>query len=313
VSVRRYRPEDRDSVRRVCIETGLKGHLTSLFEDTELFADLWLDPYLRGEPEACWVAEVDGEVVGYLVGSQRPGFKRRSVRHLAGPLAKLAWRLLRGRYRHHPPSERFARWMLTRSWREAPRSPTGWPSFHFNVSESARGARALGDELIAAFCDDARASGHSHFFIQVFASQRDRPLPFYVRVGFEIFDVRPTTVLPYPAVLATLVRPVPAEHAWSRHKALPPLPVYLHGSTEAWADQAWPADQQVGRETGIHIWAPASYPASAAMVARVVQQVRRGVLAGTTPGGLTFEVSDTANPPDAVLRRADLIWLPDDL
>lgn len=313
MSVRRYRPEDRAAVRRVCIETGLKGHLNSLFHDPELFADLWLDCYLLGEPESCWVAEVDGEVVGYLVSSQRPGFLRRSIRHFGKPLLKLTWRLLAGRYRHHPPSTRFAKWLLTRAWREAPRAPRDCPSFHFNVSSSARGGQTLGDDLIAAFCNDARAKGFADFYIQVFASRRDRPLPFYIRVGFEIFDVRPTSVLPYPAVLATLVRPVPPEHAWSRHKAAPPLPVFLHGVAAHWENQAWPPENQNASGHGIHVYAPASYQATAATLARVVAHVRRGVTAGTTPGGLTFEVADSENPPDAILRRADLVWLPDDL
>ncbi|MBX3097398.1 MAG: hypothetical protein KF812_11095 [Fimbriimonadaceae bacterium] len=301
MSIRPFEQKDRQAVRQICIETGLKGNLHEIFEDSEIFADLWLDPYLRGEPESCLVALAENQVVGYLVANQKSGFKFKALKFLIPTVVKVAWRAVSGVYKNES-SCRFAKWLITNSWREAPRTPRDTPSFHFNVSEVARGAKALGDELIAAFCDEARNRGHTNFYIQVFSSSKDRPLPFYLRVGFEIFDVRETSVFPYPAVLATLVRKVPTEHRWQSHKVKPPLPVHVYGTDlDPWAHQAWPADG-IGlhppEDKHIGVWAPASFVPGPQSLAKVVQAVRNGLLSATTSDGLSFAILESSEDYD---------------
>jgi len=67
--VRPFQPTDRVSVRRVCFETGYMGQpIAWQWRDAESFADMFTSWYTDEEPESARVAELDGEVVGYLLG-----------------------------------------------------------------------------------------------------------------------------------------------------------------------------------------------------------------------------------------------------
>ena len=67
--IRAYERRDRAAVRHLCCETALRGEpVDSLFSDREVVADLLTRYYTDHEAQACWVAEGDGRVVGYLTG-----------------------------------------------------------------------------------------------------------------------------------------------------------------------------------------------------------------------------------------------------
>ena len=75
VLIRAYRTSDRPAIRRLCSETGFLGQpISPLFQDSDLFADLFTKPYLDHESQWAMVAEVDGRVIGYLLGSVCPHF-----------------------------------------------------------------------------------------------------------------------------------------------------------------------------------------------------------------------------------------------
>jgi len=68
-SIRPYRPGDRGRVREICFRTGFLGDPVDwLWRDQPSFADLFSGYYTDAEPESALVAEVDGEVSGYLLG-----------------------------------------------------------------------------------------------------------------------------------------------------------------------------------------------------------------------------------------------------
>jgi len=78
VIVRPFAPGDREAIRKICRETGLKGDPTRLFfEDEEVLPLLYVDYYLDHEPDACFVAESAGRVVGYQIGSLDARRRRR--------------------------------------------------------------------------------------------------------------------------------------------------------------------------------------------------------------------------------------------
>jgi len=67
--LRKYEPKDRERVRWICCETGfMGGPMEVYFEGREVFADMWTKYWTDYEPESALVAEVDGKVVGYLLG-----------------------------------------------------------------------------------------------------------------------------------------------------------------------------------------------------------------------------------------------------
>jgi hypothetical protein len=197
-----------------------------------LFANLWLAPFLDAEPESTWVLELNQEVHGYLVAAIRPGFPARAARTLAPHVLRLIRNRLQGRYRHHPASERFVRWFLTRSWKEVPKHPPGLTNFHFNLSDAALGDEARwGDILMATYFDRIRSLGHNEFYVHVFASASKRALDFYRHVGFRIFDVRMSTLFQEPTAVASLVRKIPdtLEFQKERNRNLAKVTLVMQG------------------------------------------------------------------------------------
>jgi acyl carrier protein len=63
VVVRAYREADRAGLRRICIEE------TSLGTFRELSPLFFLEQYCDADPASCFVAEVEGQLVGYWVGT----------------------------------------------------------------------------------------------------------------------------------------------------------------------------------------------------------------------------------------------------
>lgn len=212
-TLRAYNPQDRPGVEAVCIATGLSGRLPDLFCDAELFAKLWLAPFLEGEPDSCWVVEDDGRIVGYLVGSARPGFKARALRCLLPYLRQALGRWARGNYRNHPPSGRFLRWLFLRSWRETPAAPSGAGNFHFNLLPEYQGQGTLGADLGYRFLDHLRQRGVAHFYIHVFVAHWLRGYAFYRRLGFRTYDLRPCSLYGDDSALGCFTQPVPPADA----------------------------------------------------------------------------------------------------
>ncbi len=69
VVIRNYRLEDRQELRRICYVTGYMGAPADWYwRDFPSFADIWTAYYTDREPESTFVAELDGRVIGYLLG-----------------------------------------------------------------------------------------------------------------------------------------------------------------------------------------------------------------------------------------------------
>jgi hypothetical protein len=154
VIVRPFEGKDRESVRRICRETGLKGDPARLFfEDEEVLPLLYADYYLDYEPDACFVAETCGRVVGYQIGCLDYRRRRRIMRTRIYPrvVLRILVKLLTLQYREKE-TYRTLWWILTRSWRETlPDPPDGYPAHaHFNMEKDYRG-RHVGRRLNIAF------------------------------------------------------------------------------------------------------------------------------------------------------------------
>src|SRR3984893_16288070 len=73
LTIRSYRSSDREAVRKLCCETGFLGEpIDPVYEDRQLFADFLTTYYTDWEPASSFVAEIEGEIRGYLLGSRRP-------------------------------------------------------------------------------------------------------------------------------------------------------------------------------------------------------------------------------------------------
>lgn len=71
VIIRKFSLKDRTAVREICCQTALMGEPSSIFfDDDEIFADALTQYFTDYEPESCFVAEKNDDVIGYIIGAK---------------------------------------------------------------------------------------------------------------------------------------------------------------------------------------------------------------------------------------------------
>lgn len=144
--MRPFEEKDREQIRAICCQTGQRGNPATavFFEDEEILPMLFADYYMDYEPESCFVAEVNGRVVGYYLGCKNT---RRYIRVLVTrTLPRMCLRVLLKiftlQYRQMK-TYRTLWWIITRSWREIPSLPFDeYPAHaHSNVESGYRGQK----------------------------------------------------------------------------------------------------------------------------------------------------------------------------
>ena len=151
--VRQYERRDREAVRRLCCDTADRGRpIEPLYDDREVFADLVTRYYTDYEPDATWIAEWHGQVVGYLTGCADSRRYRRVMRWWVAPLAVMR-AIGRGALCSRQ-SWRWARAALHTSWEGKLHSPDSrYPAhLHINIQEAFRGQQ-IGQHLVERFLD----------------------------------------------------------------------------------------------------------------------------------------------------------------
>ncbi|MGH9017321.1 MAG: GNAT family N-acetyltransferase [Acidimicrobiales bacterium] len=186
VVVRPFRPGDRARVRHICFVTGYMGEPVEwLWGDAESFATIFTGYYTDAEPESALVAEIDGEVMGYLlgcvdsarawnpagvVGGQvvrralpvRPGTARFVWRSLGDVVADAARKRL-------PP---------------APFADERWPAhLHIDLLRPARG-RGAGATLMRRWLDALRRLDVPGCHLETVA-ENSGAVAFFESMGFE--------------------------------------------------------------------------------------------------------------------------------
>jgi predicted N-acetyltransferase YhbS len=183
--IRPYRPEDRAAVRGLCADTGFLGRpIDPIFEDRELFADYLTGYYLGLEPDATLVCEIDGEVVGYLMGCRRP-LLNQTYQALAN--VSVAVRAIYRCFAHgySASSREFMRWIAFNAWREVPAAPRLTPHFHINLLPNARSVRNT-RLLIQSFLEFLHRCGHRRVYGQMVTYEARRNDRLFERYGFKV-------------------------------------------------------------------------------------------------------------------------------
>jgi hypothetical protein len=191
VAVRPFRKGDRQAVRDICCDTGFMGDpVDPLFSDREVFADFFTRYYTDWEPENSLVAEVDDQIVGYLIVCvhyrRYPWAQARIV--LSG-IPRILTRLCGGRYDRQ--TRRFLSWFLMRAGRETPRCPRRAVHFHINLLPEHRTGVA-GRRLIFEFFKRAAAQ-RWRVYGQIQTYDDRRPTKVFERFGFREIDRREIT------------------------------------------------------------------------------------------------------------------------
>lgn len=185
VEVRPYAPTDRDGLVALFDAAGQGAPGSEVWGHSESLAEVYLTPYLDLEPESAFVALVDGELAGYLVGcvddarfpseEERTSaaikrhrlFRRRESRRF---FARAAWDALVLKVRRVPTAGEL--------------SDPRWPShLHIDLLPIARGNGAA-DGVMNLWFDRLREVGSPGCYLGTTA-ENVRAVRFFERMGFE--------------------------------------------------------------------------------------------------------------------------------
>jgi ribosomal protein S18 acetylase RimI-like enzyme len=187
VEIRRFRPEDRDAVRHICFLTGSMGEPAEwMWRDEVSFADVFSGYYTDREPESCFVAVIDRDVVGYLLGC-------RDTSRAWNPAAIAGRHIVRRGIVFRPGTAGFV-WRsvvdivgdLTRRRVRIADYEFADPAFpahlHINLLPTARGTGA-GGRLVRSWLDDLRDADVPGCFLQTLA-ENSNAIAFFEAMGF---------------------------------------------------------------------------------------------------------------------------------
>ncbi len=206
-NIRKYHPDDRESVRRLCCDTGFLGNpIDPVFEDRELFADYLSAYYTDWEPESSFVLEVNGEVRGYLLGSRFPF--RQQLYNLYQNLSIF----LRGivRYPGYSAASRaFVKWVFCNGWREVPAAPRSCAHFHINLLPDARNVSTT-RAIMDAYLEYLHECGERRVYGQMVTYESRRGSKMFERYGFRVINKARISkyekLHPEPVYLCTVVK-----------------------------------------------------------------------------------------------------------
>jgi len=190
--VRHYRPSDREALHRIAGDTAFFGQpIETYLDDRGHFLDLFVAYYTDYEPNYAWVAEVGGQVVGYLTGCPDTARHRRVLlRHL---LPRVLLRFLAGRYRVGRRTWHYIGRLALAELRGEFPSPdlAAYPAhLHINVAAGWRG-QGLGKRLMAAYLAQLRTEGVPGVHLETTTRNR-AAMCLYRSFGFQLLAARRT-------------------------------------------------------------------------------------------------------------------------
>jgi len=190
--VRPYRARDRQAIRKICADTGWLGRpIDPVFQDRELFADFLTTYYIDHEPESCWVAEKDGRIIAYAMGSVRPERHRRMNRRIGWRTGlKGFWRLVT--FRYNKATRKFIWWILFQSGKEDPKSLPDAAHMHWNMLPEARGT-VIGKCFLETFIGHALNNGMKKMYGHMTIPPGKRSTRIFERMGWTEIDRKEQT------------------------------------------------------------------------------------------------------------------------
>lgn len=181
VTIRPVTPADRSELGTIAYETAFFGKSAEVFfPSRKLFTELWIDPYLGPAGCCCFIVELGGRAVGYIVGTCDISAYQR---HLATLTPGLLWRMLNGAYRDARGSVRYLWRMLRFSGTPAP--VADFPAqLHMNLLPGARGEGA-GNLLLETHLNCLRQRGVPGVQLST-TSLNSAALHLYGKFGFAV-------------------------------------------------------------------------------------------------------------------------------
>ena len=140
-TLRLYRPDDLDSLYRICLETGDGGQdATTLYRDPKILGQVYAAPYAVYCPDSTFVVEDPEGVAGYILGPADTHAFEKTLESEWWPQLRGC---LPGTFRTADPDERMA-WIIHHPPRTPRRISEPWPAhLHINLLPRFQG-RASG-------------------------------------------------------------------------------------------------------------------------------------------------------------------------
>ena len=180
---RKYQPRDRLGLRQIVYDTAFMGEPAGKFFDgQEVITDALSLYFTDYEPEASFVAELDGQILAYLIGTKdKPAAERTFNRKIALPLL---FKGLKQGVLLRPKNLLFFIRCLKDALVNGIRTPDvtlKYPAtFHLNVKSGFRGLK-IGPQLIKLFLEYLGAAQIKGVHL---ATLSDQAAGFFLNQGF---------------------------------------------------------------------------------------------------------------------------------
>lgn len=211
--IRNYQPADRPAIRQIACDTAdAGGPVERFFHDRQAFADVLTRYYTDYEPGSLWVADCDGQVVGYLTGCLNTRIQERVTRGQILPKV-IVGAVARGALWHIDAWHLLAAFIGTVALGGFPHriDLTAYLAhFHINIREGFRGG-GVGPQLVEAFKQQADRAGVQGIYV-VTRGDNAGGRRFFEKMGFRLLCEKPLIM---PAG-ARLQRISTAIYGWSK-------------------------------------------------------------------------------------------------
>ena len=185
VVIRKYNAKDRPAVRKISCETALMGEPGAVFfDDDEILADALTVYFTDYEPESCFVAVFENNVIAYLLGAKDV---KRIDKILPGKIALPLFikALRRGTFFHKRNAQFLSHlfFSLVKGEFKAPVFSKDYPAtLHINVIKEYR-ASGFGSKLINAYLDYLKAQEVKGVHL---ATMSDKGSHFFKKQNFQL-------------------------------------------------------------------------------------------------------------------------------
>jgi ribosomal protein S18 acetylase RimI-like enzyme len=186
VLIRPYLKNDRAFVRDIAWKTAFMGEpADAFFADREIFSDFLTAYFTDYEPESCFVAQDDKNVVGYLIGCKNT--RNLNKTFLIRILPLLSVRLVIRKALFKKKNIVFLAHCLTSFFKgefKMPRLPgNAQATFHINIKNGFRG-QGIGSRLLLVFLDYLKKYGAKTVYM---STMSDKSGLFFESRGFGRF------------------------------------------------------------------------------------------------------------------------------
>ncbi len=193
ITIRKYKPEDREHIRKICCDNGFFGNpIENVFEDRELFADFYTSYYINKEPGHIFIAIDKNKVIGYLISSTNKNHFISSLPIYITSISKMLFRFIARKYKQKESYEYVK--LALKSVFTSFKNPRNSAHLHFNVDKNYR-HHGIGIRLLIEFEDMLLKEKIKTYYGQFYDKLNDDSRSKIQKIfGFIDYDIKETKI-----------------------------------------------------------------------------------------------------------------------